>query len=395
MLCLFANATWSQPSEEKSSVCDTIVVDRAADNFVIASLLICEPSSERFYSVFGHASIRLQCPTFDLDYVFTYSSENLDEAFLYLAGKRMMGLMEVPTDSFIAGEFRGIREYPMQLPPQVKTELWRVFDTHAMEGSVPYDCVRGSCARMIYSYLTEAIASVDSIRVEGPVWSEDFEMTIRELNHKYTYESPWNGVLYSAIVGFPYIDKVDLPNAEKLVYPKLLVDVLQTTTINDVPILGSQYEMLRVKPQIQRGWFTPIVCGIIILLLSLLSFAAPFVHNAKLTRLAEVWDIILLVVVTVIGTLMSYLVLFSHLPHTEWNWLIVPYNLLPAILWHWRRHWTLPYSILLIIWVIAMSVYPHQMVEPIHLLFAISFALILIKNSNIYEKYVKKYENYY
>lgn len=391
ILCLFLNVAWAQDGG-RDDVSDTVIINRAADDFVIASLLISEPSNVRFYSVFGHASIRLQCPTFGLDYVFTYSSENLDDAVMYLAGKRVMGLMEVPTDSFIADEFRGIREYPMQLPPQVKTELWRVFDTHALEGSVPYDCVRGSCARMMYTYLTEAVASVDSIKVEGPVWPEDFEMTIRELNHKYTYESPWNGVLYSAIVGFPYIDKVDLPNAEKLVYPKLLVDVLQTTTINDVPILSGQYEVLRAKPQMQRGWFTPVWAGIIILLLSLLAFAAPFMCNAKLTRVAEVWEIILLMIVTVIGVLMSYLILFSHLPHTEWNWLIVPYNLLPVLFWHWRKNWALPYSVLLIIWVVAMLVYPHQMVEPVHLLFTISFILILIKNSCIYNKCVKRYE---
>ena len=42
-----------------------------SSNFVTASLLVAEPL-HALYSVFGHATLRMECPTHNLDYVFTF-----------------------------------------------------------------------------------------------------------------------------------------------------------------------------------------------------------------------------------------------------------------------------------------------------------------------------------
>ena len=70
-------------------------VDRTSGDFVIASLLVADPGTV-LYSVLGHACIRLQCPVFDLDYCFSYESEDVENRMLdFLAGKLMMGLFAV------------------------------------------------------------------------------------------------------------------------------------------------------------------------------------------------------------------------------------------------------------------------------------------------------------
>ena len=46
-------------------------VDRTAEDFVIASILISDPV-EGMLSLAGHTAIRVQCPVFDLDYVYHY-----------------------------------------------------------------------------------------------------------------------------------------------------------------------------------------------------------------------------------------------------------------------------------------------------------------------------------
>ena len=365
-----------------------VTVNRNADDFVIASLLISEPSNLNFYSVFGHASIRLKCPTFGLDYAFTYASEDISEKVLgYLHGNLKMGLLEVPTDSFILHEFRGIREYPLHLPIQVKTELWRTFDTHSLEGfNKQYDCIRGSCAKMMYKYLLEAIEQVDTIILEKANWPDEYCFTIRELVTAYTIDAPWSGFIYNTLGSGSYVEDPAIPKEEKLLYPRQLVYILQNTSINGTPILDKEYEILAVKPPMKRGWFTPVLAAIIILILSFCSFFAPLTKKPFVCNTCKVWDYIMLAVETAFGVLITYLVVFSRLPHTDWNWLIIPYNILPAICWHWRRYWALPYAVIVFLWAMVMMVYPHMLADPAHILFALAFGLILIKNSSIYKK---------
>ena len=52
-----------------------------ADDFVTASILTATPS-DVLYSCAGHASIRMQCPYYDLDMVYTYESEAVTDKVL-------------------------------------------------------------------------------------------------------------------------------------------------------------------------------------------------------------------------------------------------------------------------------------------------------------------------
>lgn len=79
---------------------------------------------------------------------------------------------------------------------------------------------------------------------------------------------------------------------------------------------------------------------------------------------------------------MTYLILFSNLPCTDWNWLIIPFNILPAIFWYWRRYWALPYAGIIFIWCLVMIgeyLWGHVLVDWPHILLALSFAVILFK----------------
>ena len=77
-------------------------IDRTAEDFVTVSLMIADAGS-RFYTVLGHACLRLQCPTFDLDYCYSYESEDMTNRVLdFLMGKLQMGLFAIPTSEYCA-----------------------------------------------------------------------------------------------------------------------------------------------------------------------------------------------------------------------------------------------------------------------------------------------------
>ena len=61
-------------------------IDRLAPDFVTVSLVVCDPG-EIMYSVLGHACLHLQCPSFGMDYIFSYESHgNATVASLISAG---------------------------------------------------------------------------------------------------------------------------------------------------------------------------------------------------------------------------------------------------------------------------------------------------------------------
>ena len=74
-----------------------------SSNFVTASLLIVTPSNS-FYSVFGHAALRMQCPAYHLDYVFTFESDpNVSGFMTFFMGKSKASFVSVPSGVFLDG----------------------------------------------------------------------------------------------------------------------------------------------------------------------------------------------------------------------------------------------------------------------------------------------------
>ena len=59
---------------------DTVVAQQPAEDFVIASVCVASPG-EDVYSALGHACLRLQCPTYNLDYIYSYEAEDADDGF--------------------------------------------------------------------------------------------------------------------------------------------------------------------------------------------------------------------------------------------------------------------------------------------------------------------------
>ena len=88
---------------------------------------------------------------------------------------------------------------------------------------------------------------------------------------------------------------------------------------------------------------------------------------------------IFLVVQSVFGAFMSYLLFVSDLPVTSWNWLIVPFNLLPALFCKWRRKWALAFAAILILWEAGMILYPHQLTDPAYLVLVFAYIVFYFK----------------
>ena len=121
-----------------------------SDDFVKASILVATPSNV-LYSCAGHTGIRMQCPHYGLDVVYTYESEAVTEKVLtFLMGNLKMGMTSVPAQRVLsdyANAGRGISEYVLNIPLDKRKQLWQYLDGKVEEGmNLPYDFLYRGCA---------------------------------------------------------------------------------------------------------------------------------------------------------------------------------------------------------------------------------------------------------
>jgi hypothetical protein len=195
--------------------------------------------------------------------------------------------------------------------------------------------------------------------------------TGRDLVKANTTKALWVRFVACFLAG----NEVDEPlvGDKQLLVPTDLVKAWQKATVNGEILLASEPTILvEGKPQINDGWFTPMVLAIILLVLSIINLWVKYPY----------FDWLMLVAQTLVGLGMTYLIFISDLCCTEWNWLIIPFNPLPAIFWYWRKYWALPYVGGLIIWCVAMAItnlWWHSFVDWSHIVIVLAWILIVAK----------------
>lgn len=375
-----AAAAWvshSLPAAAADGFADGI--DRDDPNFVTASLLVMSPGEELFSCV-GHAAIRLECPTFRLDYCFSYESEAVERrVWAFLAGDLKMGMFAIPTDRFLSQyriDGRGARQYRLNLPPKAKQRLWKIMDDLAAQGAnLPYDYLRRGCAKSVLDCIVKACAPA---AVRGPT----LEITQREtFNRELRDSHPWDLFCLNAIVG------TETDTFVEVVTPKNLLNHLRRATVNGEAILtdvGS--ELVPETAKARSRALTPFAVSWLAVLLAALAFS-PLRGGAG----AKAARAMFLTVQALAGAGFVFLVSASHLPNSAWNWLLVPFNPLMPLLaavarmapcggmafgGEWATLAMAASAAVLIAWMAYMLLSPHQLTDPAYIVLAGAYALL-------------------
>ena len=349
-------------------------IDRSNPNFITASLLFAEPA-DSLYSGFGHVCIRLQCPAFKLDTVFSEESEAVGHRILtFFSGKLKMGMFALQTDYVLKtyrDEGRGVRQYRLNLPPEMKQRLWKVLDDQVKEGhDLPYDYEKRGCSWVTVNSIFRAL---ESEKLEILPWPAEYDLTRREIMDRFLADFKWFRFAVHAIWG----TKLDceVPKVEKIIVPPLVFRFLKTARIRGVPIMSEEFEQLTPPSRnpMRPTVFTPMMAAILFLLLAIANF---FIRKPYL-------DWLFLGLQSAAGLFFCYLVCFSSLPATTWNWLIVPFNLLPLVFWRWRRYWAWPFAAVLVAWEALMIFYPRQLTDWAYVVIVAAYIVFYAKQGRV------------
>ena len=378
MLSAWVNGAHSSPN-------DSIKVLPDSSNFVTASLVIAEPL-HALYSVFGHATLRMECPSFGLDYVFTFESDpNFGTFMTGIAGKAKAKYIAVPTDTFINDtrrEGRGLKQYKLNLTHHEKQELWRLLDEEMMAGAYRnFNLLFTNC-------LTTSILNVQRCLIgEHFEWGKlEYPQTLNdgELFRHAVRHSPWAEFLFITFGGTAY-DRRSIQ--EFRLTPETIVPMLRKATITNDSTGVSRFvitdlgtTLVESSGQDKAIPITPnIVFGGLLLLTLLITLAEWVLHWQQV---AKAYDILLFTAQLLVSLLMLYITFFSELFVTQWNWYLIAFLPLPLLFWQIRSKKTasycwLGYSIMLVLFILSTPFigildWSHQLITGSFLIRSIS-----------------------
>lgn len=343
-------------------------VDRASPDFIRASLLVCGPGGS-LYGCVGHAAIRLRCPHYGLDNVFSCEGEPIaNQVLRFFAGDLKMGMFAVPAETFLreyrdAG--RSVVQYPLALSPAAKVRLWKLLDERVAEGALlPYDYVKRGCAHVALRSILQAVEP-ESAETDRP--PRQAGRTRRDILVDALVGHPWSRLLVCLIAG-PEADRINAPT-DVVVMPADLVDYLRGLRVGGGPVLRDPCEEIHPQTAHDAGWgriLSPMSCSVLLLVLSV----------AGLFRGRKPIHGGLLALQAVLAVLETYVCAFSCLPASGWNVSLVLFNPLPFAFWMWRKAWGAPYAAVLVAWSVWMCASPHRLTDPALPVLALAYAVV-------------------
>ena len=236
--------------------------------FIRASLLVLEPGRE-VYSAFGHAALRLECPSKGLDYSFTFEMDtDLGATLSLLFHRAKAGFAAAPTPLFLRqyrAERRGVKAYRLNLNPVEKQTLWRNLDQEVAAGAHwDYDYPAVNCASMCIYMVEKSLANN---RLTYHHLSPILNGTYRDVLHHISQNAPWARLVWDILL-LGRGDKTGQP--EDKMTPALLAEAWQHATLTDSTghsrplITGRPAALLPAGPRQEPGWFTPAACALLL-----------------------------------------------------------------------------------------------------------------------------------
>lgn len=353
---------------------DTNVAER--DDFVTASLVIGSPLPA-IWSVFGHATLHMECPSEGLDYMFTFESDTNVDAFLTgVAGKAQAKYVAVPAQVYIDDarkEGRELRQYRLNLTLNERKELWRRLDEEMMAGAYRhFNLLYTSC-------VSTTVQTVESIlQGEHLEWGPTpYLMTLCDGDYfrHAARLNPWTEFTFVTFFGTaydhhgPFMRKVTPENLATLLSEARLVN---DTTGESRPVLADAGTVL--LPLGKSDYTAPpspmLVFGAL-LVLTLLVTTIERLTGWK--WLGTAYDLLLFMAQGLAALLLLYMTFGSELFPTRWNWYLLPMLPVPFVLWALQRRgrhiarWWIAYSIVLIVFLTATPFcgildLPHQLI---------------------------------
>ncbi len=306
----------------------------ASRDTVMTSILVAEPGP-RIFQVSGHAAIRLQCPAYGLDNVFSFETDDrggMAGQVLGQARGRFAGIEFGEYRRDFEAQGRGITEYPLNLTDAQTRRLWQILDRSIADRQEHDFNIRWSnCNSRAIEKIIAALRPDRIVLNESVCSRMDNATLLREVVEN---DYPWASLLLCSGIGS------DADIRDPWVYR--LAPAIMGRTFADAEIVsadGTRRPLLSGEPALisashtDRGHDAPspraVASGILVfaVLLSICDLGGRF------RRMVHAADVALLCVQTAGAVALIFVSAIPASIGTWFNWLFIPFNPLPLIVW--------------------------------------------------------------
>lgn len=297
-------------------------------NFIKAQFIMVSPGLLPQQSS-GHAAIRLECPTYGLDRVFTFEN-NSGESVLKLFFEGAKGrILEFDYDDFIEEykpEQRQLTAYPLNFSIDEKARLWEVLDSMKTLPDQRFDVIDSHCFSVIAESLDKAVfpskINWDEISIQSNSYGVNAALQAKN-------SAPWQLITLMLPLGTMADTKGN--GQRDFVFPVLFEDTYDEFRI--VSPDGRRRDLIRGTPEILLTGAselnrpvrpTPVETAMLVLLAVVIITGFQLAGKWKVA--GRVLDIFLWTVVTLGGI---FIAMVTYVPgHTggNWNWPLLVLN---------------------------------------------------------------------
>jgi len=249
------------------------------EDFVSVSLVTVGPGDE-VYALYGHSALRLQCPSHQLDYCFTFEMAlTAEEKMKFLFSTAKAGFIAAATPVFFnnyKGQGRSITEQRMNLHPAEEQQLWRMLDQEMGQGAHwDYSFLTTNCSSMVI-WIVERALLTGGEHIEYGQLPAAVTGTYGHLLDHISADYPWARLFWTLRMGTKGSEQGSLN--DKLA-PALLQEawnkaVIVDTAGNRRPLFAAPlHQIARQTVLPQASWLTPLktlVIAITVIIISLL-----------------------------------------------------------------------------------------------------------------------------
>ena len=324
---------------------DSTALRPDSSNFVTASLLVISPD-DNIDSSFGHCALRMECPTQDLDYCFSFETESnaMSDYFKFFTGQLNGKVVAVPTDVFClsyVGMGRGIEQHVLNLTLREQQTLWQLLDEDMVSPDLrKFNFLQNNCT----SVLLTMVGYTLSLHGEHLSWDKLPPMVQLSTGKGVRYlsrHSLWYQFVFATFLG---TESDKYWPVEQRMSPETVGESLQGAHIatdgnessKRKAVVSERTMFPVVKEATSTGWATPcLVFGLLLLVVIVITAGQLLWNWCKLPRLV---DITLFVTQTLAGIILSFVAVKASLFGSHANWYLIPFNPIPALLWMCCRH---------------------------------------------------------
>ena len=298
----------------------------AQQDIVRVSVLTCSPGPE-VYSLYGHTAIRIQQDS--IDEVFNYGVFDFRKPHFtwhFVLGQTDYMIEPLPWKYFIIDYDRrgsSITEQELNLTPSEANCLLAALIENCQPENREY---RYS---FLYNNCTTKVRDMVEQVVRGSIQYPDAlpHQTAREILHHYTAQHPWAQEGNDLLLGSE-MDTI-LSERAAMFIPENMMQAFDgayiLSTNGDMrPLVRSKKVILEAKQQVVESEFplSPLQAILVFAVICILIL----VLEVWTKRLWWLWDVLILLLQGIAGTLLTFMFLFSEHPGVGSNWQVWVFN---------------------------------------------------------------------